>query len=152
AEKADLGGTHALGISPVSRNVHLAALGADLSIAIWNRTEPALRESFANLCSIAIWRALEGAVLADWTAQATAGTGTTPADVVTALATISAAYAPGNVIIAGSAAFGKLLTAYPLGLGDIDSPTSWGAAIIPVANAPFASKVLVSNRSNIHVL
>jgi hypothetical protein len=101
---------------------------------------------------MAVWRALEGAVLADLVAQSTAGSGTTPADVVAALGTVAAAYAPGNLVIAGSTAFSKLLTAYPLGLGDSDSPTSWGAIFLPVADATFASKVLVTNRANIHVL
>jgi hypothetical protein len=151
-EKADLGGTVVLGVSPVTRPVHFAAQGSDLSVAIWNRTEPALKNSYVSLCAIAVWRALESAVLTDLTAGATAGTGTTPADVVTALAAVSAAYAPGNLVIAGSTAFAKMLVAYPLGLGDPDSPTSWGANIVPVAAPAFASKVLVSNRANIHIL
>jgi hypothetical protein len=151
AEKAVIGGGK-ISVSPKSRPVHLAAAGADLSTAVWARTEPPMRDAFASYCAIAVWRALEGAVLSDISAQCTAGSGTTPADVVTALGAVAAAYAPGNLILAGSTAFAKMLVAYPLGLGDPDSPTSWGANIIPVAAPSFASNVIVTNRSNIHVL
>jgi hypothetical protein len=151
AEKATYSGGK-ITVSPVSRPVHLAAAGADLSFAVWQRTEPPLQASFGSLCARAVWRALEGAVLAHLVAQSTAGTGTTPADVVTALWTVAAAYAPGNLILAGSTAFSKMTVAYPLGLGDPDSPTSWGATMIPVADSSFASKVLVTNRANVHVL
>jgi hypothetical protein len=44
AEKSDLGGTHQLSISAHSYGVHLAACGADVSQAAWQRTEPPLRQ------------------------------------------------------------------------------------------------------------
>jgi hypothetical protein len=151
AEKAAYGGGK-ITVSPVNHPVHVAAAGADLSLAIWKRSEPPLQTAFANLCAISVYRALETGILADLVAGSTTGTGTTPADVVAALAHVAAAYAPGNLVIAGSNAFAKLLTAYPLGLGDPDSPTSWGANVLPVADPSFADKALVSNRANVHVI
>jgi hypothetical protein len=103
------------------------------------------------LVGIVVLRTLEGAVVAYLVAGSTAGcTTATPADVVAALGTVAAGWAIGDTILAGSTALGKLVDAFPLGIGDPDS--GWGARLVPVASPSFANKVIVSARSNLHVL
>jgi hypothetical protein len=140
-EKTDMGTTSKLTVSVVPKNVHMAAVALDVSMAAIQRTDTTTVAAYEALCGLVVQRLLEGAMMDDIVTASTAGTGTTAADVPAAIAQASAAWAPVDVVLAGTVASGKIATQFPLGLG--------GLPVTVIGASSFASKVLATSRSDL---
>jgi len=140
AEKTSVATSTKLTGGAVDKAVHLAACAVDVSIAALTRTDTGTVDVYGAICGLVVTRLLEGAIVADVVAASTSGTGTTAADVPGAIGQASAAWAPVDVILVGTAAYGKIVAAFPMGLG---------VPLTVVASSAFSSKVLVTNRSNL---